>query len=319
MNGTRIVIFSLPIALTIVTAACAPADKTGAYVGYVEAEYIYVAAPQSGWLQEAPLRAGDVVAAGDILFELDQDQQKAAFDEAAGRAAQADAQARDIATGARRDEIAALEAQLEEAKARYVQAKAEMDRWLPLVEEGNASLARGDQVTADNKAALARVKAAQEAIEVARLAGRDAAQEAAAAASASAEAALEQAEWRLGQRRIHAQTGGRIEEIYHRKGEFIQAGTPVVAMLPPGNLKIRFFVPQADLPTIAVGRSVTVKSDGSAAPLNAVISHIASEAEFTPPVIYSAGSREKLVFLVEARLENGGQLRPGLPVDIVLP
>ncbi len=319
MIRMRLIQTTLPVALAGMMVACAPADNDGVYVGYVEAEYIYVAAPQAGWLQSLEVREGDEIGVGDLLFQLDQDQQKASYAEAAGRAAQADAQARDIATGARADEIAALEAQLEEAKARHTQAKAEMDRWLPLVEEGNASLARGDQVTADHKAAQARVKAAQEAIEVAKLAGRDAAQDAAAAASASAKAALDEADWRLGQRSIHAQVSGRVEEIHQRKGEFIRAGAPVVAILPRGNLKIRFFVPQADLMSVSVGAPVEISPDGADVPLDAVISHIASEAEFTPPVIYSAGSREKLVFLVEARLADSGLLRPGLPVDVFVP
>ena len=293
MNRTPILRALLPMTLAGLAAACAPSDNNGAYVGYVEAEYIYVAAPQAGWLQSVEVREGDMVDDGVLLFALDQDQQRAIYGEAAGRAEQAAAQARDIATGARSDEIARLEAQLEEARARHIQARAEKDRWLPLVAEGNASAARGDQVQADYNAALARVKAAQEAIAVAKLAGRDAAREAAAAGSASAIAALDQAKWTLDQRRVHAQTGGRVEEIFQRKGEFIRAGSPVVAILPPGNIKIRFFIPQAELTGFAVGGTVEIAPDGGDVRLNAVISHIASEAEFTPPVIYSAGSREK--------------------------
>lgn len=319
----RIIKLGSALALTAIIAACAPADRNGAHVGYVEAEYVYVAAPQAGWLQSVDIREGDIVSDGDLLFALDQDQQRAIYGEAAGRAEQAAAQARDIATGARSDEIARLEAQLEEASARFAQARAEKGRWLPLVREGNASEAKGDQVTADYNAALARVKAAQEAIAVAKLAGRDAAREGAAAASASALAALDQAKWTLDQRRIHAQTGGRVEEIFQRKGEFVRAGTPVAAILPPGNLKIRFFIPQAELAFVTIGDKVEIAPDGApdgtGARLDAVISHIASEAEFTPPVIYSAGSREKLVFMVEARLTQGDILRPGLPVDVFLP
>lgn len=319
MIRTKILRIALPLILAGLAAACAPAENHGAYVGYVEAEYIYVAAPQAGWLQSVDVREGDIVSKGDLLFALDQGQQRAIYAEAAGRAEQAAAQARDIATGARSDEIAQLEAQLAEANARYAQAKAEKDRWLPLVEEGNASEAKGDQVKADYNAARARVKAAGEAIDVAKLAGRDAAREAAAAASASAIAALDQAQWTLDQRMVHTQTGGQVEEIFHRKGEFIRAGSPVAAIFPPGNLKIRFFIPQAELTGVTVGDRVEVAPDGAEARLDAVISHIASEAEFTPPVIYSAGSREKLVFLVEARLTHGDILRPGLPVDVFLP
>ena len=296
-------------------ASCTDSDS-GVYVGYVEAEYVYVAAPQSGWLVSAPRREGDQVEPGDLLFELDADRETAMLAEAEAKAAQADAQMRDVGAGAREPEIQALEAQLAEARARLVEARSERDRWMPLVREGNASKARGDQVTANYRSAEARVKAAEEAIIVAKLGGRDAAQEAAAAAAAAAKAGQAQAEWNLDQRRISSKVSGQIEDVYHREGEFVAAGRPVVSILPPSALKVRFFAPQEDLPNYAIGDEIDVNADGLSAPVTATVSYIATEAEFTPPVIYSVGSREKLVFMMEARLGDNVSLRPGLPVDV---
>ena len=306
-------------ALICLLNACGGGQGEGVYVGYVEAEYVYIAAPQSGWLTRAPVREGDSVAPGDIVFELDNQQQRALYEAAAGLTAQAAAQAADIETGARPPEIAALEAQLEEARAQAARARADRDRTTRLVEEGFASHARGDQATADYLAAAARVKAAKEAIDVARLAGRKAARKAADAATAAADASLAEAKWRLDQRTVKAQTNGRVEQVFHRKGEFVTAGAPVLSVLPPGALKVRFFAPQDALPSIAVGDRVEVLADGRPGPIGAAVSFIAAEAEFTPPVIYSAESREKLVFLVEARLDDGEALRPGLPVDVLSP
>lgn len=306
-------------ALICLLSACGGGEGEGVYVGYVEAEYVYIAAPQSGWLTQAAVREGDSVEAGDIVFELDKQQQRALYEAAAGLTAQAAAQAEDIETGARPAEIAALEAQLEEARAQEVRARADRDRALRLVREGFASDARGDQATADYLVAVARVKAAEEAIDVAKLAGRDAAREAADAAATAADASLAEAKWRLDQRTVKAQAGGRVEQVFHRKGEFVTAGAPVLSVLPPGALKVRFFVPQDALPSIAIGDRMNVLADGRPGPVGATVSFIAAEAEFTPPVIYSAESREKLVFLVEARLDESAALRPGLPVDIVTP
>ncbi len=311
-----------PLFLVVIISllsACSKREHAGAYVGYVEAEYVYVAAPQAGWLISAPLREGDEAAIGDILFVLDKDQQRAIYDQAAARAAQAAAQAEDIGTGARPVEIAALEAQLDEARARFAQAKSEHDRWMPLVKEGNAARARGDQVVADYKAAAARVKAAEEAIDVAKLAGRDAARQAADAATLAASASLTEAQWRLDQRTVKAKVDGRVEDVFYRQGEFVVGGAPVLSILPAHALKIRFFVPQAELPLFDIGRDVRIVPDGRTEGVNAKVSFIAGVAEFTPPVIYSIGSREKLVFLVEAKLADGETLRPGLPVDVQLP
>ncbi len=315
----KVTYFSLLSIVAIGLSACTEQNDSRHFVGYVEAEYVYVAAMEAGWLETLRVREGDEVRVGDTLFDLDNTQQNAIVSEAASRVRQAGAQARDMETGARPEEVAALEAQLAEAEARLAQARAERDRWLPLVNEDYATQARGDQVTADFRAATARVQAAREAIRVANLASRDAAQDAASAAATAAQSSLVQAEWRLAERSVTAKVTGRIEDVFQREGEFVRAGAPVVAILPDDAIKVRFFVPQAMLPELTIGGEVAIKADGVDAPIPATIAYIAAEAEFTPPVIYSAGSREKLVFMVEARFDGTVPLRPGLPVDVTLP
>jgi HlyD family secretion protein len=140
----------------------------------------------------------------------------------------------------------------------------------------------------------------------------------AAAAYESAQANESVAQWRLEQRTVHALIDARVEQVFHRQGEFVNAGSPVVALLPNNGLKVRFFIPQAKLPSLAVGQSIEVFSDGTSAPLTANISYISAVAEFTPPVIYSAEVRDKLVFMVEASLPSDAELNPGLPVDVSL-
>ncbi len=309
---------TLAAVVSLLLVACAGEDKA-AYVGYVEAEYVYVAAPQPGWLVAIPPREGDIVAEGDILFELDKTQQTAQLDAAIARAREAGAMADDISTGARPEEVQELEAQLEEARVRLVAAKSEYDRWMPLVREGNASESRGDEVQANYRAAQARVSAAEDAIKVANLGGREGRRSAAGAAADAARAAVAEARWRLEQRDVRAEAAGTVEAVYHRKGEYVGAAAPVLALLPTDALKVRFFVPQAELSDFAVGNVVEVHADGVNAPVEATISFIAQEAEFTPPVIYSAASRDKLVFLVEARLAAAAGFKPGLPVDVVAP
>jgi HlyD family secretion protein len=99
----------------------------------------------------------------------------------------------------------------------------------------------------------------------------------------------------------------------------VAAGAPVVSMLPPENVKVRFFVPQPQLGAIQVGDMVEVRCDACAPGLTAEISFIAPEAEYTPPVIFSREMRAKLVFLVEARPRQPDALRPGQPVDVTIP
>ncbi|MNN69017.1 putative efflux pump membrane fusion protein [compost metagenome] len=112
---------------------------------------------------------------------------------------------------------------------------------------------------------------------------------------------------------------GLVYDTPYRLGEWVPAGSPVVRMLPPGNVKVRFYVPEAVVGALRNGQAVQVRCDGCAAPVAASITYVANEAEYTPPVIYSNETRNKLVFLVEARpsAADAIKLRPGQPVEVV--
>jgi HlyD family secretion protein len=138
------------------------------------------------------------------------------------------------------------------------------------------------------------------------------------AALRTAEARLASAKTRLARRKMASPATGTIQQIYYRPGELVPAGRPVLALLPPGNIKIRFFVPEATLPQIAIGEPVTIRCDGCKSDIPARVTFISRSSEFTPPVIYSLDERAKLVFLIEARTDTPGDLRVGQPVDVLL-
>ncbi len=303
----------------LVTLGCQPVDTSPGYVGYVEAELYDVAAPRSGWIVEMPVREGDVVKTDTLLFELDSDYQKEAQKEAASHLKQAEANARDLDTGAREEEIAALEAQLKEANATLHLARDERLRWTRMAEENIASEARRDQAVAQELEAEARVERLATEIDVARLPAREGKRAAAEAGRDAAAAALNKTEWELSQRVVLARREGHIEEVNYRLGEYVTVGSLVLSILPPDSLKIRFFVPQHAVGQFSPGDTIRVRSDDAPEPVAATISFIAREAEFTPPVIYSIEARDKLVFLIEAHLEDSSSLRPGQPVDVLLP
>lgn len=304
------------LATVLVLNACSGADQLDPVIGYVEADWIYVAAPQSGWINSEPFVEGMAISKGDILFALDTTAQEAILAEANARFRQSGAEARNISTGARTAEIKALEARLAEAEARLAKAVMDKERLLPLVERGLEPKTRGDTVLAEADMATASVEALKQDIVVARQAARPAAREAADAATQTAKAVIDTAAYQLSQRTIVSGVSGRLEEVFLRTGEYATAGAPVVAILPDDGLKVRFFVHQADLSGIAIGETVSVRADGLATPLDGVVSYISDTAEFTPPVIYSKDARGKLVFLVEARVPGGSGLKPGLPTEV---
>ena len=134
----------------------------------------------------------------------------------------------------------------------------------------------------------------------------------------TAEARLNSTKTRLDRRRVLAPAAGKIQEVYYREGEMVQAGRPIVSLLPPGNIKVRFFVPQAVLPSVRIGDRVAVRCDGCASDILARVRFISAQAEFTPPVIYSQEERARLVFRVEAIPERPDDLRVGQPVTVTL-
>ena len=138
------------------------------------------------------------------------------------------------------------------------------------------------------------------------------------AALRTAQARLNSAQTRLTRRKMFSPVTGSVQQIYYRAGELVPAGKPIVALLPPANLKVRFFVPEAMLPKLSIGEPVTISCDGCDKGLTAKISFIARSSEFTPPVIYSMEERSKLVFLIEARPERPERLRVGQPVSVTL-
>jgi HlyD family secretion protein len=170
----------------------------------------------------------------------------------------------------------------------------------------------------------AAVKNAQQAYDRAQQlvktqAGTQKALDDAEAALRTAQARLNSAQTRLARRKVFSPVTGSVQQIYYRGGELVPAGKPILALLPPGNLKVRFFVNEATLPKLKFGDPVSITCDGCDPGIIAKISFISRASEFTPPVIYSVEERSKLVFLIEARPEERPErLRVGQPVSVPL-
>jgi HlyD family secretion protein len=140
--------------------------------------------------------------------------------------------------------------------------------------------------------------------------------DAAVSALRVAEAHVNTSQTRLARRSGFAPVSGTVQQIYFREGEMVPAQRPVLSIMPPGNMKLRFYVPEPDLPKLAIGDEVRVACDNCAADLTAKIYFIATSAEYTPPVIYSLDERNKLVYLIQARPSRPDALRVGQPISV---
>lgn len=303
-------------ALTL-AAGCGGKQENG-WSGYAEADYVYVSSPLAGTLSVLHVQAGDRVSRGRPLFALESEAEKAARGEADARLEAARHQAENTDKGKREPEVAVNQAQLSQARAQAELAQHDLTRKRELVAKGFISRAQLDEAQATLAQAKARVRELSSMVEVARLPARADERAAADAQVEAARQALRQSVWREQQKEQAAPADAQVADTFFRPGEFVAAGQPVVALLPPGNLKARFYVPEAHLSAVALGQNVVLTCDGCGAPIAARVTHIATRPEYTPPVIYSNSQRSKLVFMAEAQPApaDAARLRPGQPLDV---
>lgn len=295
---------------------CSQKPGTG-YSGYIEAQAVSIAAPQSGWLAAVDVDRGDTIRRDEPLFALDAAPVEDAAHAAQARAEAASATALDLGKGAREADIAPLVAQRNQAAAALDLARSNEARYARLEPQGFVSAAQMDSLRAAVKSAQAALDSIDKQIADRRLAARSDQQAAAEAQATAASADAAQAMYNLQDRSVRARMDGRVEERLREPGEFVAAGQPVLTVLPQGREFIRFYVPQGDLPKLNLGQVVHVTCDNCPA-RTAKIRFISTVAEFTPPVIYSVKERQKLMFLIEATPDRPDAFKAGEPVDVRL-
>ncbi len=301
-------------------AAC-HGDAPPAYPGYVEGEFLYLAAPQAGYLKSLEAQRGTRVVSGQAIFAVAADPDAEALAEAEARANAAREKVENLKEPRRQPEIATLEANVRAAEANLRLARSRLDRQQALAGRQFVSQAAVDEAIGNHDQAKAQLEAARQQLAAYRATlGREPEVRGAQADLRAAQAQTAQKRWVVERKNVTAPAAGEVADTYYRPGEWVPAGSPVANLLPDGRRRLRFYVPEAAIAGIRMGQAVEANCDGCAAPIRAVIDFIAPQAEYTPPVIYSNGSREMLVFRVEAAPapEQAATLRPGLPVDVRL-
>lgn len=260
----------------LLLAAC-DEKKDEPWLGYGEGDAAFISAPQPGWVTDMKVERGTVVHRGDLLFVLDDTREKASREQAQATLAQA-------------------RASLGQERANLTYARTTLERQNKLARDNAGIPTQRDLAQANFRQSQARINELTAQI-------------------AQMDAALTGAAYGLNQRQVVAQTEGRVQDIYFREGEYIPASTPAISILPPKNIFARFFVPETQMARIRLGQKVRITCDGCK-PVDATVTFIAAREEFTQPVIFSVGNREKLVFKAEARLPAGLPIHPGQPVEV---
>lgn len=296
-----------------------PEPEPANWLGYVEAETMYIGAPVAGRLAARPVERGMKVVPGAPLFSLDTESTDAETARLAAQVEAARAGAADLTdTRQRQPEIDMSRANEAAAAAALTKASHDFDRIAALHARGFASRAQLDAARAARDGASAQLAQTRAAIRAGQIsAGRSEQIRAGEAQIAAAQAAVRGQAQRRREIAPGAPAKGIVEQTYYNVGEWVPANAPVVSVLPDDRRKLRFYVPQERIAALQVGTTVRFSCDGCGDPREAKVSYIAPRAEFTPPVIYSERARAKLVFLVEAMLPaSDNPLPPGLPVAV---
>lgn len=321
MNARRLATLALcyVLAAPFLLVACDRDDDS--FQGYVEGEYVYLSAPQAGYLKTLDAVRGSRVAAGQPVFAIDADPDDRALAEAEARADSAREKLQNLKEPHRPTEIAALEASLRAAEASLRLTGIQLEQYQALRRQNFVPQATIDAARSARDQAAAQVEATRQQIATYRVTlGRQAEVKSAEADLKAALAQVAQKRWVVERKSVAAPAAGEIAETYYRPGEWVAAGSPVASLLPDTRRRLRFFVPEKLVASIKPDDPIEASCDGCSSPIRARVDFVSPQAEYTPPVIYSRGSREKLVFRVEAAPtpEQAAQLRPGLPVDVRL-
>ncbi|WP_394691954.1 HlyD family secretion protein [Hoeflea sp.] len=307
---------AIPVIASLI-GACGGAGPLA--VGYVEGEYVLVSPIETAQIVELSVKRGDRIGVGQPLVRLERRDAEIAVAQSAAGLAQAEGELSNLQQGRRLEEIASIAAALDSARAQAKEARRVLERQSDLLSRGISTQAAFDTASTGLELANAKVAELEANLAVARLPARPDEIRAAQAGVKQAHAILESAEWRLGKRTLSIPLNGVVSDIIRNTGEVAGPQAPVLSVLPDGALKLRVYVPERALSSIAVGARLKVRCDGCGDGLRATVSYVSADPEFTPPVIYSLENRQKLVYLVEARPDdNAWALMPGQIVDVDL-
>ncbi|MEI8089447.1 MAG: HlyD family efflux transporter periplasmic adaptor subunit [Opitutaceae bacterium] len=307
-------------AATLILAGCSRPNYVG-YQGYLEGDFIYVAAPLAGQLETLAVAKGSRITAGSTLFTLEHANELAAQRQANEQLRAARARLADAQKGSRPSELATLTARLEQARAAAELSQLDLARQKNLYDTRVVAEADYDRTRLTHERNTRSIEELAAQLTTAQLGGRTDALTAAEAEVSAARAAKEKTDWSVAQKTQCAPRDALVYDTLYRAGEFVAAGNPVVSLLPAENIKIRFFVPEAEFAALTAGATVRINIKGRPSPLTAHISYLSPQPEYTPPILYNRENRAKLVFMIEAVFNDPTatrDLHPGQPVDVAL-
>lgn len=296
--------------------ACQPHRNTAQ--GYVEGRYTYITSQVGGKLEQLAVARGSPVTVNQFLFQLETDPELSQLNQAKAQLTEAESNLADLLKGKRPSELAAIKAQQKQTIAQITLAKKTVARYDALYKKGFIDKQSLDQSVSNLQNLEQKLSEITENLKTAKLEARIDLIRAAESRVKATTANVAALEWQIRQKQILAPAAGTVFDTYFRIGEIVAANQPVLSLLAPENVYLVFYVPEKDLSQIKLNQLIHFTCDSCSSELNATIDFISPEAEYTPPVIYSEKTREKLIYRVEGRLTPviAKTMHPGQPITV---
>lgn len=274
--------FRLGFLLTIVLVLMGCNEKDDSYNGYIDADLIYLSANFSGRLTDLAVLRGQSIQKDQFLFKLEQTSEQYGVEMS---------QLSDKSLLAQRAQIL--------SKIHY----GEINYARVLKMRSHEAASQNDLDVAKNDLSVLKEKLAEIDAQI-----------------KSSEVNVADNQWRMQRKESFSPDEGIVFDTYYNKGEFVQAGQPVLALITSQHIKVVFFVPETELAKIKLDEKIKVSADGNPKLAVGKIFYISNIAEYTPPIIYSREERQRLVFRVEANVISPQlkALHLGQPVTLEL-
>lgn len=319
MKFTKLHRISVILLSLLVAGGCSKTNKNQ-FQGYIEGRFTYISSQMAGTLENLAIQRGSELKIGQKLAILESSPQLEAYNQAKADLEKAKSNLADLQKGKRPSEIAAIEDQQKQVIAQIIYADKTVKRYKHLVKTRYLQQSKLDEAISNYNNLNAQLAELNENLITAKLPARIDQVNAAKDQVAAALAALQQTQWRLKQKRLDSPINGRVFDTFYRIGETVPADSPILSALDPKNVYVIFFIPEPQLATIKVGRIITFTCDSCKRYTPATIYFISDKAEYTPPIIYSENTRQKLSYRVEAKLsiDDAKRFNPGQPITISL-
>lgn len=309
-------IFFVFIAILMITGCDNKPDNI--LSGYSHGEFVYLSYSDNAKIERLLINKGDSVTTGQALVKIESFDAQNILLRAEEKHSAESALLRNLASGERPEELDVIRAQIKKARSAESQVKRQLERYRHLYASHAISLAEWENIRDELKQKGAQVEELINQLKVRQLPARQDEISKQLSMVAAAKLERDKALWDVQQTTIVSPVNAKVFDIIYRAGERPSAGRAILSLLPPENIKVRFFIPEAMLGKFKVGANVRLLCDGCAEPIPGVINYISPQAEFTPPVIYSTRRREKLIFMAEAipALKQAGDMKIGQPFDV---